>query len=60
MTKQIEFKCPKCGHEWVITVDAKAALSARQRCPECRKYSDDCFKPFNAWSAIAAKAKEGK
>jgi predicted RNA-binding Zn-ribbon protein involved in translation (DUF1610 family) len=58
--KLVEFKCPKCGKEWSITVSSKAAVSARQRCPECRKYSDDCLKPFNPWAAAAKAAKEAK
>ena len=50
MTKTIEFKCPKCGFEWSHTVDKKYILPARQRCPQCKYYSDNCLKPFNAWA----------
>ena len=49
-TKKVDFKCPKCGHEWSITVSANMSVSAHQKCPKCHRYSDNCEKPFNAWS----------
>lgn len=48
--KTIKFRCPKCKHEWSITIDEKVNPNGRQRCPMCRHYSDDCYVPFNAWT----------
>ena len=48
--KTVNFKCPKCGHTWSITIDAKANPNGHQRCPMCKRYSDNCYVPFNAWA----------
>lgn len=57
-TKTVQFKCPKCSYEWSITVSSSASVSARQRCPKCKRYSDNCEKPLNAWEALAEKLKK--
>lgn len=57
-TKTVQFKCPKCGYEWSITVASSNSISAHQRCPSCKRYSDNCEKPLNAWEALAEKLKK--
>lgn len=49
-TKTINFKCPLCGHKWNVTYPSSVNVPTRQRCPECRRYSDDCVEKFNPWA----------
>ncbi len=49
--KSVQFQCPKCKFQWTIRVPSTTAVTARQRCPSCKKYSENCLKPYNPWAS---------
>lgn len=56
--RTIEFKCPLCQFEWNIKApDGSPSIKARQKCPKCNRYSDNCYKPFNPWAAMMTEKK---
>lgn len=51
--KTINFKCPKCGHEWTKSFADGFAVSSMQRCPSCLRYSEDAIKVDTIWTKLS-------
>lgn len=52
--KPVKFKCPKCGYEWEVK-SSGVQIKAEQRCPNCRKISENCLKKFNFFEKMRGK-----
>lgn len=53
--KTINFKCPKCGHEWKESFSDNSIINPMKKCPKCLKYSENCIKVNSAWAEMLKK-----